>query len=82
MRSVVDQSLSSNLKSVNTPSKVSFQPLPKNSNFSKSAKPVLPKGHRFFQDCPRETYARWIEWGMWSGHPKPDVWFVTLTFKT
>lgn len=42
----------------------------------------LPPGHRFFPDCKRETYARWIEWGIWSGHPKPHVWFVTLTFKT
>jgi len=42
----------------------------------------LPAGHRFFQDCKRETFARWIEWSMWSGHPQPGVWFVTLTFKT
>jgi hypothetical protein len=42
----------------------------------------LPPGHRFFQDCKRETYARWIEWGIWAGNPKPAVWFVTLTFKT
>lgn len=42
----------------------------------------LPSGHRFFRDCQRETYARWIEWAMWAGHPKPGVWFVTLTFKT
>jgi len=42
----------------------------------------LPFGHRFFPDCQRETYARFIEWAMWSGHPKPGVWFVTLTFKT
>lgn len=43
---------------------------------------ALPQGHRFFPDCQRETYARFIEWGMWSGHPKPGVWFATLTFKT
>jgi hypothetical protein len=42
----------------------------------------FPQGHRFFSDCLRETNARFIQWGMWSGHPKPDVWFVTLTFKT
>lgn len=42
----------------------------------------LPEGHRFFPDCERETYARFIQWGIWAGHPKPDVWFVTLTFKT
>jgi len=42
----------------------------------------LPPGHRFFPDCQRETYARWIQWAMWSGHPKPDVWFATYTFKT
>jgi len=42
----------------------------------------LPPGHRFFPECSRETYARFIQWGIWSGHPKPEVWFVTLTFKT
>ena len=42
----------------------------------------LPAGHRFFQDCQRETYARWIEWSMWSGPSQQAVWFVTLTFKT
>jgi hypothetical protein len=42
---------------------------------------ILPRGHRFFQDCKRETFARWIEWSMWSG-PDMGVWFVTLTFKT
>lgn len=42
----------------------------------------MPAGHRYFPDCQRETYARWIEWSMWSGHPKPGVWFVSLTFKT
>ena len=42
----------------------------------------IPEGHRFFPDCQREIYARWIEWAMWSGHPQPGVWFVTLTFKT
>jgi len=55
--------------------------LPNNQPFVK-LKFVLPSGHRFFQDCQRETYARFIEWGLWSGHPKPDVWFVNLTFKT
>ena len=43
---------------------------------------TLPEGHRFFSDCKRETYARWIEWSMWSGHPTPGVWFTTMTFKT
>jgi hypothetical protein len=42
----------------------------------------FPEGHRFFPECSRETYARFIQWGIWSGHPQPDVWFVTLTFKT
>lgn len=42
----------------------------------------FPPGHRFFQDCQRETYARFIQWGIWSGHPTPEVWFVTITFKT
>ena len=42
---------------------------------------VLPSGHRFFLDCKRETFARWIEWGMWSGHPQATVWFATMTFK-
>lgn len=41
----------------------------------------LPLGHRFFPDCYRECYARFIEWGLWCGHPKPDVWFVSVTFK-
>lgn len=54
-----------------------LQRLPKNLPLVKS----IP-GHRFFQDCQRETYARFIEWGVWAGHPKPEVWFVTLTFKT
>jgi hypothetical protein len=53
--------------------------LPGNLPFVKSK---FPSGHRFFQDCQRETYGRWIEWSMWSGHPKPGVWFATLTFKT
>lgn len=56
-----------------------------NSNIPNLKPPVkydYPAGHRFFPDCPRETYARFIEWGMWSGHPRPGVWFVTLTFKT
>lgn len=53
-----------------------------NVNYLLSKRVHLPKGHRFFQDCKRETYARFIEWSMWSGHPKPGVWFVTLTFKT
>jgi len=44
--------------------------------------PSLPSGHRFFPDCQRETYARSIQWGIWSGHPVPGVWFVTMTFKT
>lgn len=53
------------------------------NNISKyTPKVKLPVGHRFFSDCQRETYARWIEWSMWSGHPRPGVWFVTLTFKT
>lgn len=51
--------------------------IPKNLPFVK-----LPAGHRFFPDCKREIFARWIEWSMWSGHPRPGVWFVTLTFKT
>lgn len=57
--------------------------LPAKISISKSSPKVnLPPGHRFFPECSRETYARFIEWGMWSGHPKPDVWFVTLTFKS
>lgn len=40
----------------------------------------LPSGHRFFQDCLRETSARWIEWGI-SLFPEEEVWFVTQTFK-
>jgi hypothetical protein len=50
--------------------------------FKNPVKRILPPGHRFFEDCIRETHARFIEWSLWSGHPKPDVWFATLTFKT
>jgi hypothetical protein len=39
----------------------------------------LPAGHRFFQDCERETWARLIEWSMRIG--AADSWFITLTFK-
>jgi hypothetical protein len=39
-------------------------------------------GHKYFPDCQRETYAHYIQWAMWAGHPKPDVWFGTFTFKT
>jgi len=39
----------------------------------------LKPGHRFFPDCLRETYARWIEWAMKTADA--DSWFVTLTFK-
>ena len=39
----------------------------------------LPAGHRFFQDCLRENWARFIEWSMsTNGH---EAWFVTQTFK-
>lgn len=39
----------------------------------------LPAGHRFFQDCLRENWARFIQWSMsQKGH---DAWFVTQTFK-
>lgn len=41
---------------------------------------ALPRGHRFFQDCLRENYARWIEWAI-KVIPSEDVWFVTNTFK-
>jgi hypothetical protein len=40
----------------------------------------LPAGHRFFQDCLRENWARFIQWSMsTNGH---SAWFVTQTFKT
>jgi hypothetical protein len=39
----------------------------------------LPKDHRFFPDCQRETYARFIEWAMRAG--SPHDWFVSMTFK-
>lgn len=39
----------------------------------------LPPGHRFFQDCLRESWARFIQWSMsTNGH---SSWFVTQTFK-
>ncbi len=50
------------------------------SNFKEKVK--FPSGHRFFPDCPRETWARFIEWGLWAGHPKPDVLFASMTFLT
>lgn len=40
---------------------------------------ILPKGHRFFHDCERETNTRLIE-HMMSGKGM-ESWFVTLTFK-
>jgi len=43
-------------------------------------RPALTPGHRFFPDCLRETWARWIEWAMKTAGA--DAWFVTLTFKT
>lgn len=39
----------------------------------------LPAGHRYFNDCERESWARIIEWSMKAGGV--DSWFVTLTFK-
>jgi len=68
------KSLSETRESVNPRKDPGGSPLVNHKKF--------PPGHRFFQDCKRETYARWIQWGIWSGHPKPGVWFVTLTFKT
>lgn len=41
---------------------------------------AMPQGHRFFQDCLRESYARWIDWGV-KVLPGESVWFVTQTFK-
>jgi|APFre7841882654_1041346.scaffolds.fasta_scaffold52360_2 hypothetical protein len=41
---------------------------------------ALPQGHRFFPDCLRENYARWIEWAI-KVIPSEDIWFVTQTFK-
>jgi hypothetical protein len=51
--------------------------------------PKLPRGHRFFQDCERETWARLIEWAMSrrrepkikEGRESVNSWFATLTFK-
>lgn len=39
----------------------------------------LPCGHRYFQDCYKETWARLIRWSM--GIDKTESWFITLTFK-
>jgi hypothetical protein len=41
----------------------------------------FPPGHRFFPDCQRENYARFIEWAIKKEKPI-DAWFATLTFKT
>lgn len=40
---------------------------------------TLPPGHKYFQDCQRETTARFISWSMRTGGV--DSWFITLTFK-
>lgn len=39
----------------------------------------FPEGHRFFHDCLRENWARFIDWSM----TRKDInsWFVTQTFK-
>jgi len=47
-------------------------------NFKSKVK--LPSGHRFFKDCLRESFARWISWAT-SVFPSENVWFVTVTFK-
>lgn len=39
----------------------------------------LPPGHRYFPDCERECWARFIRWSM-NAH-KATSWFITLTFK-
>lgn len=39
-----------------------------------------PSGHRFFTDCLRENWARWVEWQL-RGSPQSG-WFVSMTFKT
>lgn len=38
------------------------------------------KGHRFYIDALRESYARFIEWGF-RGCKTENVWFATLTFR-
>jgi hypothetical protein len=37
-------------------------------------------GHRFYHDCLRESWARWVEWAI-KVIPNEDIWFVTMTFK-
>jgi hypothetical protein len=50
------------------------------SSISKNLPNVnLPAGHRFFPDCLRENYARFIEWNM--TRKNESAWFVTHTFK-
>lgn len=44
-----------------------------------SRRDPLPRGHRFFSDCERETAARMIAWSMYPG--EQSNWFVTHTFK-
>lgn len=39
----------------------------------------LPVGHRFYPDCLRENYARFIEWSI--SRKAMSAWFVTHTFK-
>ena len=39
----------------------------------------LPSGHRYFADCLRETWTRWMLQAM--SQNNTSTWFVTLTFK-
>lgn len=58
-----------------TTKKTDFQSPPLNLQLHR----VLPQGHRFFSDCLRENYARFIQWAI----TRKDIqsWFVTQTFK-
>lgn len=54
--------------------------LPAKRSISKNLPKVnLPEGHRFFPDCERENWARFIQWSM--SRRKMSAWFVTHTFK-
>ena len=77
---IVKNSLSLLQPVVNTLPKLSFLPSPENWDPESFGAIVLPEGHRFFKDCLRENYARWIDWAI-KVIPSEDVWFVTNTFK-
>lgn len=75
---IVNQSIPNFFPRVKIPPRNSF--FSQGVGLSTSKKQKLPAGHRYYQDCFREGWARWIEWGI-NVLPSEDVWFDTKTFK-